>query len=935
VEGSVLVIGGGIAGIQTSLDLTELGFKVFLVEKEQSIGGHMAQFDRLFPKDDCSLCILAPKMVSVYRNPNIELFTLSEIKEVKGKVGNFKITIIKHPRYIDESSCKGCGDCSKRCPKIEVPNLFDMNLGKRKSIYMPFPQATPPVYMIDPELCLYLNRNVCGVCKKVCKGDAIDFEQEPQEIEIRVGAIIVATGFDMLGKELPKKWGYQYKNVINALEYERILSPTGPFGTQILRPSDEVEPEKIAFIQCAGSGYLEENTPYCSCVCCMYIAKNAVLSKNYAENAQITIFRHNIRVFGRNFYEYTKAAQEEYEINYLNSSINLIEEDPETNDLIINYNDLKTGENNLSFRANLIVLAAPLVPSNGTSKLAKILGVELDDYGFFKETSYFNKSLSSKDGIYLCGFCQGPMNISETVAHASGVASLVATLLNSVRYTLIREKQVDMRPEEEIIDITPRALIIGGGISGMTAALNISNQGFETIIVEKENILGGNLNHLNLIYPIRQDPLPILDKLKEKVHNTNNIEVLLDSKIEDVNGSIGKYEIAVRKINSELKKMTVGVIIIATGSQEFKPYGFFRYGNNYKNILTQMDLEQRLKSKDLTWLKNINHFTTIMCVNARQKGGFPYCSNICCSNTIKNINTLKELKPELKAVVLFRELHMAKKEFEDYVRKRKNLANYLKYDLENLPEIINIKEKPEKFEIRLRDIQNTEKSIGFKTDLVILSTPMIPPEGIDKLADMLNVPLDRFGFFIEAHKKLRPLDFSSQGVFVCGCAQWPKNIQDSISEANGAAGRASRFLNIGKISTTKLELLSFLLSIECFFKDIKVNSEKCNGCGRCVEVCEFKAISLNQLKQEYEDVSIATKKALINPAICRGCGKCSATCRLKAIYPRHYDFKQISAIFDPYFLENVESEQIIPKSEGFSLKVKNSLQEFNKNRRLY
>ncbi|MFW9771904.1 MAG: 4Fe-4S binding protein, partial [Candidatus Thorarchaeota archaeon] len=547
---------------------------------------------------------------------------------------------------------------------------------------------------------------------------------------------------------------------------------------------------------------------------------------------------------------------------------------------------------------------------NGTSHLAKLLGIELDNYGFFKESSYFNKSLSSREGIYLCGFCKEPMNITETVVHASGVASQVATLLNSVRFTLIREKEVDIRPEEEIIEIIPRALIIGGGISGMIAALNISSQGFGVIIIEKESILGGNLNQLNQIYPIKQDPSYLLHKLKERVCTARNIEVLLNSKVEKVNGSIGKYEITIRKASSELIMKTVGVIIVATGGQEFKPYGFFQYGGTYKNVLTQMDLEKKLKSKDLSWLKNINHFTTVMCVNARQKGGFPYCSNICCSNTIKNINILKELKPKLEAVVLFRELHMAKKEFEDYVSRRKKLAKYLKYNLENLPEIINVKEEPERFEIKLRDIQNTEKIISFKTDLVLLSTPMIPPKGINNLANILNVPIDKFGFFIEAHKKLRPLDFSSQGIFVCGCAQWPKTVQDSISEANGAAGRASRFLNIGKISTTKLELLSFLLSIECYFKDIKVNLEKCNGCGRCVEVCEFRAISLNQLKQEYEDISIATKKAIINPAICKGCGKCSATCRLKAIYPRHYDFKQISAIIDPYFIEKAKSEEL-------------------------
>ncbi|MHA1344751.1 MAG: FAD-dependent oxidoreductase, partial [Promethearchaeota archaeon] len=222
MEGSVLVIGGGIAGIQTSLDLTDLGFKVYLIEKKPSIGGHVAQLERTFPNNDCALCILAPKMVEIFRNPNIKLYTLSKVKKVMGKAGDFTVIIEKKPRYVNEDKCRGCGDCAAKCPKIEAPNLFDMNLGKRKSIYIPFPQATPPIYLIDPKMCLYLNRNVCGVCKKICKAGAIEYEQTIQEIELKVGAIVVATGFDMLGEELTPRWGYQYKNVVNALEYERI-----------------------------------------------------------------------------------------------------------------------------------------------------------------------------------------------------------------------------------------------------------------------------------------------------------------------------------------------------------------------------------------------------------------------------------------------------------------------------------------------------------------------------------------------------------------------------------------------------------------------------------------------------------------------------------------------------------------------------------------
>ena len=248
MEGSVLVIGGGIAGIQTSLDLTEIGFKVYLVEKTPSIGGRMAQLDKTFPTLDCSLCILAPKMVEVLRNPNIELMTYHEVQKVSGKPGNFNVTVLKKPRYINEAKCKGCGDCATKCPKIEAPNLFDMNLGKRKSVYIPFPQAVPPIYLIDSEMCLKLTRDVCGVCQKVCEAEAIDFDQKPQNVNLNVGAIVVATGFDMARESLSSRWGLHYKNVITALEYERILCASGPFGGHVLRPSDEEEPETIAFI---------------------------------------------------------------------------------------------------------------------------------------------------------------------------------------------------------------------------------------------------------------------------------------------------------------------------------------------------------------------------------------------------------------------------------------------------------------------------------------------------------------------------------------------------------------------------------------------------------------------------------------------------------------------------------------------------------------
>ncbi|MHA1192130.1 MAG: FAD-dependent oxidoreductase [Promethearchaeota archaeon] len=1026
MQGSVLVIGGGIAGIQTSLDLTELGFKVYLVERSPSIGGRMAQLDKTFPTNDCSLCILAPKMVEVFRNANIELMTYHEVKEVSGKPGDFSATIIKKPRYVDETKCKGCGDCATKCPKIQVPNLFDMNLGKRKSAYIPFPQAVPPIYLIDPEICLKLTKDVCGVCAKVCQAEAIDFEQVEQEVKINVGAIVVATGFDMPAEKLSSRWGYKFENVVSALEYERILCASGPFDGHVLRPGDHVEPEKIAFIQCAGSRDLHEGVSYCSSVCCMYTAKEAIITAEHSEKSKCFVFRHDIRAFGKNFYEFTQRAQKEYGVKYFQTKISKIEENAETKNLMIHYENLKTGEFD-DFEANLVVLATPLVPSTGSQHLSEILGIELDEYNFFREQDYFNKSKSTKEGIYLCGFCQGPMDIPETVADSSGVAGQVAAYLSSVKFEQIKDKievpeleikdkdeprigvlichcginigkyvhvpllaeyvrtlpnvvqcednlyscssdsqsrikelitnnklnrfivasctprtheslfqetcqevglnkylfeMVNIRDQcswvhmddaeaatqkakdlirmaiaksrllkplkEELLKITPTALIIGGGIAGMSAALNIARQGFATYIVEKENILGGNLNYLNELYPIEQDASDFLNRTIEKIEKNENIHTFLDAKIKKVKGYVGNYIVSVEDSKGKTQELSIGTIIVATGGKEYKPKDLFQYKKENKNVITQLELEQLLKEKGKSWLDGIKRITTILCVNARQIEGITYCSNICCGNSIKNIGLLKKLKPDLELIVLYRDLQMAKKKYEDYYRERRKDAIFLRYDLDNLPIVKRKSKSPEKYDVKLYDT-NLQDFLEFETDLIVLSTPMVPSDNLMDLAKMLKVPLDKNGFFLEAHVKLRPLDFATEGIFLCGCAQWPKNVQDTISQANGAAGRASRFLSAKEITTSGIVA--------------EVNPINCIGCGKCESVCPYNAIDLLESIKDFEDVSLVTKKSFINSALCKGCGTCAATCPNGAISIKQYDFEQITAMIESFLLE--------------------------------
>jgi heterodisulfide reductase subunit A len=418
-KSSVLVIGGGIAGIQASLDLAGRGFQVYLLEETPSIGGRMAQLDKTFPTMDCSICILAPKMMECFRHSNIKLLTYSELKDVKGSVGDFRVKILQKPRYVNEAKCTGCGDCAAHCP-IEVPNEFDMRLGMRKAIYMPMPQAVPRCMTVDRENCIE-----CKLCTKVCRAGAVDFSQQPRDVDLNVGAIIIATGFDQYDPSEIVEYGYgRHRNVLTALEFERWVCASGPVGGHLLRPGDGGIPKKIAFIQCVGSRSRKLGTPFCSSVCCMYATKEALIIREHAPDVQVTIFYNELRAFGKGFQEFVNRARDEYGVKYIRARPGEIRESPLTKSLTVWYDDTLTREIKSLDDVDLVVLCPSLIPRESNRQLADIIGVELDDCGFFKVIHPMLAPVDSNvPGIYVCGYCQSPKDIPDSVAQASAAAA--------------------------------------------------------------------------------------------------------------------------------------------------------------------------------------------------------------------------------------------------------------------------------------------------------------------------------------------------------------------------------------------------------------------------------------------------------------------------------------------------------------------------------
>ncbi|HKZ94737.1 MAG TPA: CoB--CoM heterodisulfide reductase iron-sulfur subunit A family protein [Candidatus Bathyarchaeia archaeon] len=987
--GATLVVGGGIAGIQAALDLADAGFKVYVLDESPSIGGTMAQLDKTFPTNDCSMCILAPKLVGVGRHPNIQLITNARLEELSGQAGNFQVKVTRKPRYVNEETCNGCGICAQHCP-VEVPNEFDEKLNIRKAIYVPFPQAVPLKYAIDEENCIK-----CELCRNVCRAGAVDFDQKPEVLTLNVGAVILAPGFEEFDPRLKSMYGYgRYANVVSSIEFERILSASGPYGGRVVRPSDGKIPWRIAFVQCVGSRDALVGNNYCSSACCMYAIKESVIAREHSPGVSCTIFFMDMRAFGKEFDSYYNRAVDEYKVRFVRSRVSSVHEIPETQNLIVRHVDDETPKDE---EFDLVVLSVGMRPPKRAQELAKIADIELNKYNFC-ETKPFSPVETSQPGIYVCGAFAAPKDIPESVAQASGAAAKAGSIIATERgkfatgkvypperdvsgeeprigvfvchcginiggvvnvpavvdyartlpnvmyaehnlYTCSQDTQKGIRekikehelnrvivasctprtheplfretvreaglniylfemanirdqcswvhmhePKEAtvkakdlvraavakarllkplkkpVINVAQSALVIGGGLSGMVASLELANQGFDVHLVERKRALGGHAREIYyLLDP--QDPQKQLESIIREVESDNKIHVHLNSDIEDIEGYIGNFKTTIDN-GGEKKEIEHGVVIVATGAAEYKPNEYL-YGTDQR-VLTQHELEKKLAKGDL----NARTVAMIQCVGSRNPER-PNCSRICCGQAVKNALKVKELSPDTDVYVLYKDMRTFGF-MEDYYREASDKGViFIRYDDEHKP---NVTKKEGKLTVAAWE-PVLKEWVPIEPDLLILSVATVPQPDNKHLAEMLKVPLSKDGFFLEAHMKLRPVDFATDGVFLCGMAHSPKFIDESIAQACAAAARAATVL-----SKSTLEMEGSIANVD---------ENLCSGCKICESLCVYNAIEMRMNSEK--------PVAKVIEALCKGCGVCGSSCPTKAITLGHFTNEQILA----------------------------------------
>jgi heterodisulfide reductase subunit A len=1002
--GAVAVIGGGIAGIQAALDLANCGLKVHLVEEKPSIGGVMAQLDKTFPTNDCSACMMGPKLVELSNHPNIEILAYTDVLDLEGTAGHFNLTLKKKARAIDPAKCVGCGICAEKCP-VKISDPFNLGLNTRKAAFIPYPQAVPLVYTIDKQKCLYFTKGKCRICEKFCESDAVVYDQQDEIVQLKAGAVIMAGGFEPFDASLKGEYGYgRWPNVVTSLQYERILSAAGPFEGDIRRISDGRRPQRIAWIQCVGSRDSHIDQDYCSAVCCMFAAKQAMITKEHDPNIETTIFHIDIRAHGKGFDRFYERSKTENNVRYVRSMISRIVPNPEDDTLQVAY--AAPGQQPAEETFDMIVLAIGLCSNPATKKLAARAGLELDPHGFCTSDP-LDIVDSSKKGIFLCGAVQGPKDIPDSVQQGSSAAACAISLLADARGTLTtaaekpaerdvsREKprigvfichcginiagvvdveavaeyagslsdvvyathtmfacstdqqeeikkviadqglnrvvvascsprthepifrktlrQAQLNPylfelanirehdswvhraepaaattkacdlvrmsisrarllkplRDTIYDVVQSALVIGGGLAGLTAALTIAQQGCEVTIIERTAELGGHARTLHYTED-GASPAGYVQALIRKVETEPRITVYTRAELLATTGACGHFT-SVIALQEQSKEITHGVTIVATGGQEYQP-DEYQYGK-HPRVITQKEFESMLVSKP-EQAKQLQRVVMIQCVGSREPESL-YCSRVCCTASVKNSLKLKALNSDVDVSILYRDIRTFGLRESYYRQARLEGVRFFRFKRDQKPAVTL---EGDALSISVFD-QHLQRPVQLSTDLLVLNTAIRPHSASRQLAENLRLPLDEDGFFMEAHPKLRPLDFAKAGFYVCGLAQGPKFAAESIAQARGAAARAMRVLYRNRIVAEGMIT--------------HVDPDLCRACGECERACLFEAV---KIKEQVH----GAKSAVVNDGMCTGCGACNAACPTGAASLAHFQDDQVNTMIKSF-----------------------------------
>ena len=914
------------------------------------------------------------------------------METVEGEAGNFTAKLINYPRYIDADKCTGCGQCAEACPVVAV-NEFNCGLDCRSATCIKYAQAVPLVYTIDRASCIG-----CGICETVCLAKAIRYDDEPKRMELNVGAVILSTGDEVFDPTRFDTYHYAaLPNVVTSLEFERILSASGPFRGRLMRPYDREEPAKIAWLQCIGSRDLNQSdNPYCSSVCCMYAIKEAVIAKEHAHvPLDAAVFYMDIRSYGKDFERYYERAKE-HGIRFIRSRVHSVLPSGD-GDMELRYVNEKGELNSEIF--NMVVLSVGFQVSRETMELAKRLNVELDSHHFVR-TESFTPVATSRPGIYVCGSIQGPKDIPQSVMEASAAAAASGVLLTDSRWSQTKKKELpaetDLRGERPRIgvfvchcginiggvvnvpevrdyaktlpfvvyvednlytcsqdtqvkmaqvikeqginrvvvaactprtheplfqetllnagvnkylfemanirnqdswvhsdhqaatekakdlvrmavskaalleplkdtelDLIPKTLVLGGGVAGMTAAKTLADQGYEVDLVEKSSELGGQAKSLYKTWK-GESIQDYTHRLVREIEEHPLVNVHKSTELHKVDGFVGNFTSELSNGSGDRFSIQHGLTIVATGGHELKPDEYL-YGQDPR-VMTSLEIDS-LFIKDDPRLRQAKSAVFIQCVGSREPHR-PYCSRVCCTHSVESALDLKRRNPEMSVFVLYRDIRTYGEREDLYTEARKEGVIFIRYDLDSKPQVSN---NGESLQVMVND-PILDRPVALPAELLVLATAIEPPDN-ESLAQFFKVPINEDGFFMEAHAKLKPVEFATEGVFLCGLAHYPKSVDESISQALAAASRATCLLAKARVAVSGMVA--------------ETNQMLCSQCGTCVSICPYSAPYFND-----------RGKAQVNPALCKGCGLCTASCRSGAIRLQGFDDAQIFAMIE-------------------------------------